>query len=89
MQFFTVGELARRAGVPVHRVTYVIETRGILPVGRAGHARVFSAAAADQVLTTLSQMAAERSAVSTQTYKRVAAVPSVGGADTSTSLCPS
>ena len=36
MQLFTVGDLARRAGVPVHRVTYVIETRGILPVGRAG-----------------------------------------------------
>jgi DNA-binding transcriptional MerR regulator len=56
MQMFTVGELARRAGVPVHRVTYVIETRGIAPIGRAGQARVFSQEAAEQVLEELQQI---------------------------------
>jgi len=60
MQMFTVGELARRAGVPVHRVTYVIETRGIEPIGRAGQARVFSQAAADQVLHELQQISRSR-----------------------------
>ena len=56
MQMFTVGELARRAGVPVHRVTYVIETRGIEPIGRAVQARVFSQEAAEQVLRELQQI---------------------------------
>lgn len=60
MQMFTVGELARRARVPVHRVTYVIETRGIEPIGRAGRARVFSQEAAEQVLQELRQIAAAR-----------------------------
>ena len=60
MQMFTVGELARRAGVPVHRVTYVIETRGIEPLGRAGQARVFSQEAAEQVLQELQQINSSR-----------------------------
>ena len=60
MQMFTVGELARRAGVPVHRVTYVIETRDIEPLGRAGQARVFGREAAEQVLEELRQIAAAR-----------------------------
>jgi hypothetical protein len=40
--FPTVGEIARRVGAPVHKVEYVIRTRGIRPCGRAGNARVFS-----------------------------------------------
>ena len=38
----TIGELARRLGIPVHRVDYVIRARGIRPCGWAGNARVFS-----------------------------------------------
>jgi DNA-binding transcriptional MerR regulator len=38
----TIGEIARRTGYPVHRVEYVIRTRDIKPVGRAGTARIFS-----------------------------------------------
>ena len=60
MQMFTVSELARRAGVPVHRVTNVIETRGIEPIGRAGQARAFSQEAAEQVLQELRQIAVVR-----------------------------
>jgi hypothetical protein len=37
----TVGEIARRLGEPVHRVEYLIRSRGIEPSGIAGHARVF------------------------------------------------
>lgn len=89
MQLFTVGELARRAGVPVHRVTYVIETRGILPEGRAGQARVFSADAAEQVLAALHQIAAERSAAKTSLVsERVAPVPSPAADDSTISTCP-
>ena len=40
----TVGEIARRLGVPVHRVQYVVRSRGISPACRAGNAHVFSEA---------------------------------------------
>lgn len=38
----TVGEIARRLDIPVHRVTYLLKTRDIRPTLRAGIARVFS-----------------------------------------------
>ncbi len=38
----TVGEIARRLGEPVHRIEYVIRTRGLKPVSRAGHAGIYS-----------------------------------------------
>jgi len=38
----TIGEIARRLGIPVHRVEYLIRARGIRPCGWAGNARVFS-----------------------------------------------
>jgi DNA-binding transcriptional MerR regulator len=89
MPLFTVGELARRAGVPVHRVTYLIETRDILPEGRAGQARVFSAVAAEQVLAALHQIATERSAAKTSPVsERVASVPSPAADDSTTSHYP-
>ena len=40
----TVGEIARRLGVPLHRVEYVILSRNLRPSGRAGNARVFTEA---------------------------------------------
>jgi DNA-binding transcriptional MerR regulator len=40
----TVGEIARRLGVPLHRVEYLIRARGIRPASRAGNARVFAEA---------------------------------------------
>ncbi len=42
----TVGEIARRLGVPTHRVEYIIRSRDIQPFGWAGNARVFDEAAA-------------------------------------------
>jgi len=39
--FPTVGEIARRLSVPVHRIVYVLRSRDIPPAGRAGNARVF------------------------------------------------
>ena len=38
----TVGEIARRCKAPIHRVEYVIRSRDIRPIGRAGNARVFA-----------------------------------------------
>ena len=38
----TVGEISRRIGCPIHRVEYLLRSRNIKPVFRAGNARVFS-----------------------------------------------
>jgi len=39
----TVGEIARRLGVPLHRVDYVLRTRrDIHPIARAGSTRVYA-----------------------------------------------
>ena len=37
----TIGEIARRLGWPIHRVDYLIRSRGIEPELRAGNLRVF------------------------------------------------
>ena len=56
----TVGEIARRLGVPVHRVEYVILTRGIEAQGRAGNARIFSAGDVKRIDAELRRIEAER-----------------------------
>jgi hypothetical protein len=38
----TVGEIARQTGKPVHCVEYIVRTRGIKPIGRAGHAKIYA-----------------------------------------------
>lgn len=38
----TIGELARRLNVPIHRVEYHIRAHCIKPSGRAGNCRLFS-----------------------------------------------
>ena len=38
----TVGEIAARLGQSVHRIEYVIDSRGLRPTAWAGHARIFS-----------------------------------------------
>lgn len=45
----TIGEIARRLGVPSHRVEYVIRARGIRPCGWAGNVRVFSDADVERI----------------------------------------
>jgi len=40
----TIGEIARRLGVAVHRVEYVVRSRDLAPVSWAGNCRVFSEA---------------------------------------------
>lgn len=41
----TVGVIAERLGVPVHRIEYLLTSREIKPVQRAGRLRVFDEAA--------------------------------------------
>jgi len=56
----TVGEIARRLDEPLHRVEYVIRTRNIHPVGRAGNLRVFSDADVDYIRAELRRIDEER-----------------------------
>ena len=58
----TVGEIAKRRGVPVHRIVYVIQSRGICPVGRAGNARIFDEAAVNLITSELERIAKDRQA---------------------------
>lgn len=56
----TLGAIARRAGKPNHAVEYVIRSRGIEPIGRAGNCRVFSEAAVEHILSELRRIESDR-----------------------------
>ncbi len=56
----TVGTIARRLNVPLHRIEYIIEARRIRPEGRAGNARVFSEAAVERMASELRRIDEER-----------------------------
>ena len=56
----TIGEIARRTGYPVHKVTYVIRTRGLEPAERAGNLRVFSESDVQFIGSELRRIEAER-----------------------------
>jgi hypothetical protein len=49
----TQSEIAKRLNEPIHRVAYVIRSRGIQPSGWAGNARVFSAGALEIIRAAL------------------------------------
>ena len=38
----TIGEIARQADQSVHRIAYIVKTRAIRPVSRAGKLRIFA-----------------------------------------------
>jgi hypothetical protein len=40
----TIGEIARRLAVPIHRVEYIVRSRDLAPASWAGNCRVFSEA---------------------------------------------
>jgi hypothetical protein len=56
----TVGEIARRLGEPIHRVEYIIRSRGITPSGWAGNSRVFSDADVQHVASELARIERDR-----------------------------
>ena len=56
----TVGEIARRLAVPLHRVEYVIRSRNLHPCGLAGHARLFSEADVTRIAGELRRMDDDR-----------------------------
>ena len=56
----TLGEIARRLGEPVHRVEYLIRSRGIQPSGIAGQARVFGEEDVARIASELQRIDRER-----------------------------
>lgn len=52
----TIGVIARRYDVPLHRVEYVIRSRGIHATIRAGNARVFSDSDVERIGKELSEI---------------------------------
>jgi hypothetical protein len=56
----TVGEIARRLGEPIHRVEYIIRSRGIAPSGWAGNSRVFSEADVQHIASELARIERDR-----------------------------
>ena len=38
----SVGDIVRETGEPLHRITYILRTRHIVPVARVGNHRAFS-----------------------------------------------
>lgn len=57
---WTVARIAEHLGVPRHRVEYVIDTRGIRPIGTAGIARVFDGSDVTLIASALARIEAER-----------------------------
>lgn len=51
--FRTSGQIATELGVEVHRVTHAIKVRGIQPVHRARHYRLFDQQGVEQVRDAL------------------------------------
>jgi DNA-binding transcriptional MerR regulator len=56
----TVGEIARRTNQPIHRIEYLIRSRGIEPASRAGNARVFAEPDVDLIAQELARIDADR-----------------------------
>ena len=56
----TIGEIARRFDVPAHRIEYVVDSRGIEPVGVAGHVRVFDEPAVTRIASELRRIERDR-----------------------------
>ena len=60
LRVFSVGAIAQRFCVPLHRVLYVIRSRNIRPVGTAGNARVFDEAAVSWIASELRRIDKDR-----------------------------
>ena len=56
----SVGEIAERCSVPIHRAEYVIRSRGIEPVLVAGGRRLFDEPAIEQIRSELRRIESER-----------------------------
>lgn len=51
----TSGEIAERCGVKLHKVVYLLRSRGIQPIRRFANIRIFSPETADLVASELAR----------------------------------
>lgn len=56
----TIGSIAERLGVPVHRVRHVLVTRRIPPTAIAGGRHVFDGAVVDRVRAEIARIERDR-----------------------------
>jgi hypothetical protein len=56
----TVGEISRRLDEPIHRIDYVIRTRNIKPIGRAGNANIYAESDVSFIASELRRIDEER-----------------------------
>jgi hypothetical protein len=56
----TVGEIARRLSVPIHRVEYVVRSRNLTGIGRVGNLRVFSESDVGYIASELARINSKR-----------------------------
>ena len=49
----TIAQIADRHGVPVHRVSWIVKTRGIEPAFWVGNTRAFDAAGEERIVREL------------------------------------
>jgi hypothetical protein len=78
----TVGVIASRTHQPIHRIEYLIKSRGIAALAMAGNARVYSEDALEAIVQELHRIDSVRSAEAQATAsrpKRVAAKPELVG----------
>jgi len=62
-QVMTISDLARRFQQPVHRITYIVKSREIMPCGVAGSTRLFGSAAIEAVELELERLRVRDSAM--------------------------
>lgn len=56
----TVGEVAARLGVPLHRVDYAVRSRGIAPTVTAGGRRLYGDDAIEVITRVIAQITERR-----------------------------
>lgn len=56
----TIGKIARQLNEPVHRIEYILRSRGIRAESRAGNCRVFSATAVDRIASEIRRIDSEK-----------------------------
>lgn len=58
----TIGAICRRTAAPAHRVRYIIASRGLQPIGRAGIAWVYSEEQVEIIRAELKKIDAKQGA---------------------------
>ena len=79
----TVGEIARRLRVSVHRIEYILRSRQIPPATYAGNLRVFSQDKVELIAAELERIASEDARPATHAESATA----IAGTDNVCELC--